>query len=127
MTKRRAEILKKITTKIKKPVTLTYYSTYSKENKEFTLDCSSIQYIDSTKSEANITGSEIKELCVLIQQSKYIMSKSLMQVYSGFVDKMVDFSDDLDPFGIWDPDPLPRQILKGRKRSEGGRKISINS
>jgi len=96
LTKRRGEILKKITSKVKTPVTLTYYSTYLKENQEFALDCSSIQYIDSTKSDANITSGEIKELCILIQQSKHIMSKSLMQVYSGFVDKMADFSDNLD-------------------------------
>ena len=67
-----------------------------KENQEFKLDCSAIQYIESTKNDANISSNEIKELCLLIHESKHIMSKSLQKVYSEFVDKMVDFSDNLD-------------------------------
>ena len=96
LTKRRATILKTITSKMIKPVKLTYFSNYDQTDKEFELECKTIDFIDSTKQEACIVNSEIKELYKMIRESKFIMIKSLQNVYMTFVETMIQYSELLD-------------------------------
>ena len=93
LTKRRATILKTILSKKRTPVQLSYISKYTQLEKTFSFDCRVVQFADSTKSESYVTSSEIKDICNLIQQSKYIMLKSLQQIYTSFVDEMIEFSE----------------------------------
>ena len=96
LTKRRATILKTHISKRKTPVCLSYFSKYTHSDQSFSFDCKSIQFVDSTKSDAYVTSIEIKELCNLIQQSKHAMLKSLQQVYNTFIDEMIEFSDNVE-------------------------------
>ena len=96
LTKRRGTILKTVTSKMRKPVTLTYFSKYHEVEKKFELDCKSIDYVDSTKQESCIVSNEIKGLYKTIQESKHIMIKSLQQVYMKFIDNMINYSELLE-------------------------------
>lgn len=94
LTKRRAAILKSILNNVTVP--LSYYSNYTKTDKTFHFNCASLEYVEHTKSELSIMSVEIKTLCDLIQQSRYIMLRSLERVYTLFVESSINYSDQLD-------------------------------
>lgn len=94
-TGRRATILKS-QLKGMNCVDIPYFSRYSKTEKTYVLDVSTIEYVKTTSSNITLICDNIRKLCGAILSSKQVMLDSLSRIYQNFVTKLHEKSEQMD-------------------------------